>query len=75
VFVKAVVTRDTTKEDVRTAARMIAAIATSIPLVLQPAGDDFAPSPAMLVDFQDEALQITADVRVIPQVHKLLDVP
>jgi 7-carboxy-7-deazaguanine synthase len=75
VFVKAVVTRDTTKEDVRTAARMIAAIATSIPLVLQPAGDDFAPSPAMLVDLQDEALQITADVRVIPQVHKLLDVP
>jgi 7-carboxy-7-deazaguanine synthase len=75
VFVKAVVTRDTSKEDVQTAARILASAGPSIPLVLQPAGGDFAPSPSMLMDLQDKALQIIADVRVIPQVHKLLDVP
>jgi organic radical activating enzyme len=75
LFVKAVVTRDTKKEDVRMSARLIAGADASIPLVLQPAGAAFAPSNAMLVDLQDEALQIIADVRVIPQAHKMLDVP
>jgi 7-carboxy-7-deazaguanine synthase len=75
LFVKAVVTRDTTKEDVQTSARIIASADSSVPLVLQPAGAAFAPLPAMLVDLQNEALQIIADVRVIPQAHKLLDVP
>lgn len=75
LFVKAVVTRDTTKEDVQMSARIIASAGSSIPLVLQPAGAAFAPSAAMLVDLQDEALQIIADVRVIPQAHKILDVP
>jgi hypothetical protein len=29
----------------------------------------------MLVDYQETALQITRDVRIIPQAHKILMVP
>lgn len=74
LFVKAVVTKDTKKEDIRISARIIASADASIPLVLQPAGAAFAPSAAMLVELQDEALQIISDVRVIPQAHKILGV-
>jgi len=74
LFVKAVVTRDTKKEDVQMSARIIAGADASIPLVLQPAGEPFAPSTAMLVDLQDDALQIITDVRIIPQAHKILDI-
>lgn len=75
LFVKAVVTKDTKKEDIRTSARIIANAGAPIPLILQPAGAAFAPPAAMLVDLQDEALKIIADVRVIPQAHKILGVP
>jgi len=75
LFVKAVVTRDTKKEDVQMSARIIAAIDASIPLVLQPAGAAFAPPAAVLIEFQDEALGIIDDVRVIPQAHKIIDIP
>ncbi len=75
VFVKAVVTRNTTKEDVQMSARIIASDDISIPLVLQPAGGDFSPDTAMLLELQNEALQVIADVRVIPQIHRILGVP
>jgi 7-carboxy-7-deazaguanine synthase len=75
LFVKAVVTRDTTKADIQTSARLIASADSTIPLVLQPAGGAFAPAAAKLVEMQDEALQVIADVRVIPQAHKILGVP
>jgi organic radical activating enzyme len=75
LFVKAVVTKDTKKEDVQMSARIIAAINASIPLVLQPASAAFAPPAALLIEFQDEALGIIDDVRVIPQAHKIMDVP
>ncbi len=75
LFVKAVVTGETKKEDVLMSARIIAGVDASLPLILQPAGAAFAPSAALLVDLQDEALRILADVRVIPQAHKILAVP
>jgi len=75
VFVKAVVTKDTSKEDVQTSARIIAGDDISIPLILQPAGGDFSPDAAMLLELQNEALQVIADVRVIPQIHAILGVP
>jgi 7-carboxy-7-deazaguanine synthase len=75
LFVKAVVTRDTIKEDIQKSARLIASINASIPLVLQPAGGVFAPAADMLIEQQNEALQVIADVRVIPQAHKILGVP
>jgi 7-carboxy-7-deazaguanine synthase len=73
-FVKIVVTSDTKEEDVLTAARIIASCDRSTVLVIQPAGGLFAPESAMLMDLQDAALGIIEDVRVIPQVHKILNV-
>jgi 7-carboxy-7-deazaguanine synthase len=75
VFVKAVVTRVTHREDVLISAQIIADINKSIPLVLQPASGGLKPDPYMLMDFQDVALGTVEDVRVIPQAHKILNVP
>jgi 7-carboxy-7-deazaguanine synthase len=75
LFVKAVITRITRKEDILTSARLIADINKAIPFVIQPAGGDLKPSSQILVEFQEAALGIIEDVRVIPQTHKILDVP
>jgi 7-carboxy-7-deazaguanine synthase len=75
LFVKIVVTRDTKKDDLLTSARIIAGFDGSIPLIIQPAGGEFAPEPKLLIEFQDAALGIIPDVRVIPQAHKILKVP
>jgi 7-carboxy-7-deazaguanine synthase len=74
-FVKIVVTSDTKEEDVLTSARIIAECDRSTVLVIQPAGGLLAPESAMLMDFQDAALGIIEDVRVIPQVHTILNIP
>ena len=75
LFVKAVVTADTAREDILTSATIIAGYDASVPLIIQPAGGRFAPEPALLIDFQNAALGIIRNVRVIPQVHKILNVP
>jgi 7-carboxy-7-deazaguanine synthase len=75
LFVKAVVTRDTKRADIITAGRLIAGFDRSVPLILQPAGGQCAPDPAMLVEFQNTALSLIEYVRVIPQIHKVLQVP
>jgi 7-carboxy-7-deazaguanine synthase len=75
LFVKAVVTKDAAQEDILTSARIIAGFDQRIPLVIQPAGGELAPGSNMLVDFQNAALKIIPDVRVIPQIHKILNVP
>jgi len=75
VFVKAVVTRDTQIDDILTSAKIIAETDVSIPFIIQPASGRLAPEPVTLVEFQIDALRILQDVRVIPQVHKVLHVP
>jgi len=75
VFVKAVATRDTQIDDILTSANIIAEIDVSVPLIIQPASGQLAPEPGTLVEFQNAALRILQDVRVIPQVHKVLHVP
>jgi organic radical activating enzyme len=75
LFVKSVVTSDTLRTDIVTAVRILAGFDRSITLVLQPAGGQYAPSAAMLIEFQRIALEILEDVRVIPQAHKILDLP
>ncbi len=74
-FVKAVMTNDTSLDDIITAARIISSTDPSVPFILQPASGNSAPAPAMLLAFQEKALEILGDVRVIPQVHKMLQVP
>jgi organic radical activating enzyme len=74
-FVKAVMTNDTSQDDIVTAARIIFSVDPTVPFILQPATGYAAPAPAMLLAFQEMALGILGDVRVIPQVHKMLQVP
>jgi organic radical activating enzyme len=74
-FVKIVVTNDTLKDDILTSAGIIAGFDRSTTLVIQPAGGRLAPDSGMLIDFQDAALGIIEDVRVIPQAHTTLNVP
>jgi len=74
-FVKAVVTAKTSPGDIRTAARMTAEQDRRIPFVLQPASGPLSPPAESLVLFQNSALEILEDVRVIPQVHKMLHLP
>jgi 7-carboxy-7-deazaguanine synthase len=75
IFIKAVVTRDTSKDDVLQSARLIAMQNNSIPFILQPAGGPLAPDSKRLIDFQEAALRTLKDVRIIPQAHKILKVP
>ncbi len=75
LFVKAVVTADTALGDVMTSAEIIAHHDPSLVFVIQPASGPLAPDPALLVKFQNAALGIIGDVRVIPQAHRILHVP
>jgi 7-carboxy-7-deazaguanine synthase len=75
LFVKAVVTRDAFLDDILTSARIIARFDAAIPLIIQPAGGMFAPESNKLIEFQDAALRLIQDVRVIPQAHEMLRVP
>ncbi len=75
VFVKVVTTRDTLQEDILTSAKIIAGIDGSIPLIIQPVSGRLAPDSIMLIELQNAALRILQDVRVIPQVHKILHMP
>lgn len=75
LFVKVVVTGTTTDEDVSTAARLLAGHDRRLPFIIQPCGGNFAPAPGDLVRFQHLALSVLEDVRVIPQMHKVLGMP
>lgn len=74
-FVKAVVTNDTKEDDILTTAGIIADADRSRVLVIQPASGPLAPESTKLMQFQDAALGIIDDVRVIPQTHIILNVP
>lgn len=74
-FVKVVVTRDTKEDEVLASARIIAGCEPATVLVIQPAGGSLAPDSESLIAFQGAALGIIEDVRVIPQVHTMLNVP
>jgi 7-carboxy-7-deazaguanine synthase len=74
VFVKAVVTADTTEDDLRRCAGLISDIDVGIPLVIQPRNGADRVSGDLLMRMQDVASESLLDVRVIPQCHKLLAV-
>lgn len=71
VFVKVVVSTDTTEEEIGHCRDLIAPIDRRIPLVIQPVSRQSVP-PGLLMKLQDVALERLADVRVIPQCHKVL---
>lgn len=75
LYVKAVVTNDTTMEDLMAAAHVLSRFDSRTIFVLQPAGAPFSPASPLLVAMQTAALGLLEEVRVIPQVHAMLQVP
>lgn len=76
LYVKAVVSAETTEADLDTAVDLVAGHSRQIPFILQPASP-FArfravPSPLQLSRWRDRAARRLSDVRVIPQLHKTL---
>ncbi len=78
LYIKVVVSAATKADDWSEAVRLVAAANPMIPFILQPASDfaAFRQAPALeqLAAWQVEAQQVLQDVRVIPQLHKMLRV-
>lgn len=75
VYVKIVVDARVDRAEIQAAIEIIASVSPEIPLVLQPVtprGDAVAPDNELLLDLQRMCMQDLRDVRVIPQIHKLL---
>lgn len=79
LFVKIVVTRETSLEEVERAIKEIARVDRGIPLVLQPVtpyGEiQETVSKDTLFILEERAKRHLRDVRVIPQLHKLVGIP
>ena len=78
VFVKIVFTRDSKAKEIDDAATLIASIDEKIPLILQPVTPHgpikHRPNPDMILAFHAVAKRKLKNVRVIPQVHKIIGV-
>ncbi|MCX5751623.1 MAG: 7-carboxy-7-deazaguanine synthase QueE [Candidatus Saganbacteria bacterium] len=76
VFVKIVVTRDTKPKEIDDAVDVIAQISPDIPLVIQPVTPygsiKHRPLPESLFTFYNFAIRKLKNVRIIPQMHKLM---
>ena len=70
VFVKIVVNNDFTPVELRTTCQIISRLDRDIPLVIQPVFGEHIPN---ILTLQEEALGFLKDVRVIPQIHKYLN--
>ena len=75
VFVKVVVTDKTSGEEFKQAIELIAAVNKNIPLIIQPVTPIHnckGVTPDMVLLWQEKALTVLSDVRVIPQTHKFI---
>lgn len=76
VYVKLVVSDETTTDEFSQALSLVADVGRDIPFVIQPVtpvNGCFAASPDKVLQYQEKALKILHDVRVIPQTHKFID--
>jgi len=74
VFVKAIVTPETTEPEIDRCAELVASRDRSIPLVIQPVTGERPVPGRRLMKLQEVALRTLNDVRVIPQCHRVLDI-
>ncbi|NLN76422.1 MAG: 7-carboxy-7-deazaguanine synthase QueE [Armatimonadetes bacterium] len=72
VFVKIIVSCDTSEEEISRCCGIINGAHSKIPLIIQPLTGDNAPSGTLLMKLQEAAMRQAPDVRVIPQCHHLL---
>jgi 7-carboxy-7-deazaguanine synthase len=70
VFVKMVINENLLPQELANACDIIAEIDKGIPLVIQPVFGQHIPA---ILDIQKKALERLTDVRIIPQVHKYLE--
>ena len=78
VYVKLVADGEMSEEEFMAAVSMVAGVSREILLVLQPVtpmNGVRAISPSELLRYQSMALRELTDVRVIPQTHRLINVP
>lgn len=75
VFVKTVICLDTSEEDLRSCVELIADFKKDIPFILQPNSNELTRELMdKLWEFQKVAGEALDEVRVIPQMHKLIGV-
>lgn len=73
VFLKAVISHDTTKEDIEKAVRLVSQIAPDSFFVIQPNTHELSASiMTRCLDHQKYCLKYLRNVRIIPQMHKLM---
>ncbi|MBQ3943851.1 MAG: 7-carboxy-7-deazaguanine synthase QueE [Elusimicrobia bacterium] len=73
VFIKMVITKDTTEEEFDKAIKVISAVSKNIPLVIQPSSFDVTVNKKVL-KFYSMATSKIKDVRILPQLHKLWEI-
>ncbi|MFC1809620.1 7-carboxy-7-deazaguanine synthase QueE [Candidatus Omnitrophota bacterium] len=74
IFVKIVVSKSTDKKEFIEAVRTIAEVSKAIPLVVQPLTNQEGISNEVLFELHDIALKYLNDVRIIPRLHKILNI-
>lgn len=73
IFVKAVISRSTRKEDLKESVDLLSGFDSRIPLVLQPNSFELNKDlMGKVKELQDFCLNYLTDVRTIPQIHKYL---
>lgn len=75
LYVKAVISQETSQEEFLQAVELVAKISPEILFILQPVtpvGNVKVASPQKILNFQALALKILRDVRIIPQTHKFI---
>jgi 7-carboxy-7-deazaguanine synthase len=75
--VKVVVAKGTTDSEIEHASTLVARVEPHIPFILQPVDASCGlehPSPQQLLHWQEIALALLHEVRIIPQIHKIIGV-
>ncbi|MFA6848853.1 MAG: 7-carboxy-7-deazaguanine synthase QueE [Selenomonadaceae bacterium] len=76
LYIKLVISDETTDEEFLKAIHLVAEIDNEIPFIIQPVtpmNGCIAATPEKILHYQEVALQILQDVRVIPQTHKMIN--
>jgi 7-carboxy-7-deazaguanine synthase len=72
VFIKIIIDENLSLDELMTSCEIIKDVKKNIPLVIQPV---FGHSVSHLLEIQEMALSVLPDVRIIPQIHKYLNLP